>query len=205
MAAKQDLTIKQGSTFNRVLRWESPPYIYKAITGITKAAPAVVTATGHGVPDGWRVAIASVKGMTQINATNSPPKAADFLRATVKNANEIELNEVNSLDYGTHTGNTGTLIYMTPVDLAGYTARMTIRDKIGGTVLASTEIAHDPLDVITITLNNTDKTITISIPSADTTAFTWVSGVYDLEMVSGTGVVTDLIYGKVTVEKEVTT
>lgn len=203
MAAKQDLTIRQGGTFTRVLRWEAPPYIYKAITGITKAAPAVVTATSHGIPNGWRVAVVSVKGMTQINAKKSPPLDSDYTRATVIDANSIELNEVNSTDYGNYTSG-GYLQLLTPVDLAGYTGRMKIRDKIGGTVLASTDVADAPLDVITVTVNNTDKTITIQIEATDTAAFTWTKGVYDLEMVSSGGVVTDLLYGSVKVDKEVT-
>jgi len=203
MAAKQDLTIKQGSTFTRVLRWESPPYLYKAITGITRGAPAVVTATGHSIPDGWRVAVVSVKGMTQINAKKAPPIDSDYVRATVIDANSVELNEVNSTDYGNYTSG-GYLQLLTPVDLSGYTGRMKIKDKVGGTVLASTEVADTPADVITITLDNVGKTITVQIAADDTAAFTWTKGVYDLEMVSGTGVVTDLLQGKVTVELEVT-
>ena len=50
----QDLVFKKGETFSRIVRWEADTFAYKAITGITKAAPAVVTAVGHGVPDGWR-------------------------------------------------------------------------------------------------------------------------------------------------------
>ena len=34
--ADQDLTIKQGKTFSKVIRWESAPLVYKAITAITK-------------------------------------------------------------------------------------------------------------------------------------------------------------------------
>lgn len=203
MAAKQDLTIRQGGTFSRVLRWEAPPYIYKPITGITKAAPAVVTAASHGIPNGWRVAVVSVKGMTQINAKKSPPLDSDYTRATVVDTNTIELNEINSTDFGNYTSG-GYLQHLTPVDLAGYTGRMKIRDKIGGTVLASTDVADAPLDVITITINNTDKTITIQIEADDTAAFAWTKGVYDLEMVSSGGVVTDLLYGSVKVDKEVT-
>jgi hypothetical protein len=204
MAAKQDLTIKQGSTFTRVLRWESPPYIYKAITGITKAAPAVVTAASHGIPDGWRVAVVSVKGMTQINAKKAPPADADYTRATFIDSNSLELNEVNSTDYGTYTSG-GYLQLLTPVDLSGYTGRMKIKDKIGGTVLASTDVGDAPNNVITITLDNAAKTITVQIDASDTASFTWTKGVYDLEMVSSGGVVTDLLQGKVTVELEVTT
>lgn len=39
----------------------------KTITGITKAKPAVVTATGHGFSDGDLVRIVRTKGMTEVN------------------------------------------------------------------------------------------------------------------------------------------
>lgn len=204
MSAKQDLTVRQGGTFSRVLRWEAPPYIYKPITGITKGAPAVVTCVGHALPPDWRVAIVSVKGMTGINAQNNPPKASDYLRATVRDVDTLELNTVNSSDFGAYTAG-GFVMALTPVNLAGYTARMTVKNKVGGVVLASTESAHAPNNIITIVLDNTSKTITVTITAEDTAALTWKSGVYDLEFVSATGVVTPAMYGKVTVEQEITT
>lgn len=47
------------------------PYIgqAKAITGISKANPAVVTCAGHGYPDGTVVLIRDVLGMTTVNDT----------------------------------------------------------------------------------------------------------------------------------------
>ena len=39
----------------------------KTITAITKANPAVVTSTAHGLTDGTVVTISSVAGMTEIN------------------------------------------------------------------------------------------------------------------------------------------
>lgn len=203
MAATKDFVIEQGKTFQHVLRWEAPPYIYKPISGITQAAPAVVTAATHGVPNGWRVAIVSVKGMTAINAVNDPPKTSEYKRATVLTANTIELNDVNSADYKPYTSG-GYVQYLTPVDMGGFTARMQIKDKVGGVVLASTEVGDTPLDTITITIDNVAKTISLLISAADTAALTWTKGVYELEMING-GVVTALLTGKITVTKEVTT
>lgn len=56
-----------------------------------------------------------------------------------------------------------------------------------------------------IAIDATAKTITLTISAADTAAIAWTKGVYDLEMVSPTGVVTAILSGKVTVTKEVTT
>lgn len=206
MTSKQDLAIRQGETFSQVVRWEGDEISYKAISGqIALTAPATIPCTSHGVPDGWRVVIVSAKGMTDINAKNTPPKSSEYVVATVVDANTLKLNTVNPANFKAHTANTGYVQYYTPVDLAGYTARMKIKDKIGGTVLASTEAGDAPLDIITVTLNNSAKTITIGIDAADTAGLTWTKGVYDLEVVSVSGVVTALLYGSITVTKEVTT
>ena len=199
-----DFVIKQGKTFSRVLRWEAPPIIYKPITGISQSAPVSITSTAHGVPSGWRVAIVSVKGMTDINAANSPPKAKDYNKASAVDGDTIILNNVNSTDFKAYTTG-GYIQYNTPVNMDGYVARMKIKDKIGGTVLLSTEVADTPLDLLTVSIDNSTKTITMTIPASATEDITWKKGVYDLEMVSGSGVVTELISGSVTVTREVTT
>lgn len=206
MAATKDFVIEQGKTFSQVIRWEAPPVAYKLITAITQTAPARITAAAHGIPSGWRVAVVSVKGMTQINAEASPPKDKDYHVATIIDVNTVELNDVNAADFKPYVSG-GYLQYNTPVDLAGFTARIKIKDKVGGTVLASTEAGDTPLNIITATVSNTDKTITLTISATLTAALSWVKGVYDLELVSpdATPVVTALLTGKITVSKEVTT
>jgi len=198
--ATQDFTIVKGKTFSRVLRWESQPLIYKVITAITKAAPAVVTATGHGAPDGWRVAVVSVQGMREINAKvpgkGQPPVASEFHKAKVLTANTIELNDVNSLEFSVYTSG-GALLYFTPVSLAGATARLQIR-----ATETATAILLDLVSPTNIVVDDTAKTITITITATVTAAFTFLTGVYELEITIG-GVVTQLLKGTVTVQEEV--
>ena len=205
MAVSKDLTIQQGKTFALVLRWETEPVVRKAISGISfDGGSPRITAAGHGVPDGWRCTLYGVKGPKQLNAENNPPRSDDYHAATVLDADTIELNEINPYD---ERGNEwpayvsgGYLQYNTPADLAGYTARMAIKDKIGGTVLHSMTTENDG-----IALDNTKKTITLTVAATETDDFVWTRGVYDLEMVSPTGVVTALISGRVSISKEVTT
>lgn len=198
MADTKDLTVKQGKTFSLVLRWETDPVIYRAITAIQQAAPARLTVTGHGIPDGWRCAVTNVKGMTEINAEANALRDRDYHPITVIDANTVEINEINAAGFKAYTSG-GVLQCNTPVSLVGYSARMAIKGKVGGTALKS---LVSPTD---IALNTTTNTITITISATDTAAFTWKTGVYDLELVSGSGVVTALLTGKVTVSKEVTT
>jgi hypothetical protein len=104
MTTKLNLTIEQGKTFQRLLRWETTPLVYKAVSAITQAAPARVTATAHGVPPGWNVALTGVRGMTEINASQIPPKDADMHQATVIDANTLELNTVSAADFSAYAG-----------------------------------------------------------------------------------------------------
>jgi hypothetical protein len=201
MTTKLNLTIRQGETFLRTIRWESPPFIYKAITAITAAAPVAITAAGHGLATGWRVAVVSAKGMKEINARNTPPRDTDYHQVTVTGADAITINDINSADYTAYTSG-GYLQFYTPVDLTAYSARLTIRDRIGGTVLAE---LTSGLPDNRIALDNANHTITITISATDTAAFAFTKGVYDLEMVSGSGAVTTIYSGNVVVTREVTT
>lgn len=209
MASTKDLTIQQGKTFSLVIRWETEPIVYKPITDISLAFGAPrLGVPGHGCPAGWRAAVTRVKSPKQINAANNPPKASDYRAVTVIDANTAEFNDMapfddNGNEWPAYTEG-GFLQYNTPVDLTGYTARMKIKDKIGGAVLASTEAGDTPLNVLVIVIDNATKTIALTIEATATDDFAWTKGVYDLEMISATGKVTAILSGRVSVTKEVT-
>lgn len=196
--ATTDLTIRKGETFSRVLRWETTPIVYKAISAITAAAPPVITATGHGIPDGWSVAVISAGGMTEINALNWPLKRSDFHKATKLTDDTISLNDVNAAEYTAYTSG-GYVAYNTPTSLSGLTARMQIRASKN----ASTTLLELTTENSRIALDDTLKTITLTITAADTEDLTFTKGVYDLEMINGT-VVTRLLQGNIIVDGEVT-
>ena len=201
MAATKDLTIQQGRTFSLALRWESPPVVYRPITAIAQTAPARLTVPAHGVPDGWRVAITNVKGMTEINAEANKLTSRDYHQATVLDANTVEINDINAAGFKAYTSG-GYIQFDTPVDLTGFKARMAIKNRVGGTVLYTLTTENGG-----IVIDAAAKLVTLNISAADTTLMTFTTGVYDLEMVSGAtqAVVTALLSGRVTVSKEVTT
>lgn len=194
----KDLIITKGDTFSLVLRWESLPFIYTDITAINQDGPVMITAPGHTVPDGWRVAILAAKGMVEINSKNMPPRAADFHKATYVSGTQITLNDTSSSDFTPYTSG-GDLVYYTPVSLAAATGSMQIRSspKDTGAPLLS---LLSPADIV---FDNVAKTITITISATVTAAFTFSGGVYDFEVSIG-GVVTKLIRGSVIVSDEVT-
>ncbi len=84
--------------------------------------------------------------------------------------------------------------------LTGYTARMQIRPTVDSiTVLLELTVANGRISV-----NAIAGQLTLAIANADTAAVTWRSGVYDLEIVSGGGVVTRIMQGNATLSLEVT-
>jgi hypothetical protein len=190
---KLNFKVYQGSTFSEVLRWESSTKVYKTITAISKTAPVVINAVAHGIPVGWRTKVTNVVGMTAINSTDT------YNTVSAVTADTVTLNDINSLGYTAYTSG-GVLEYNLPVDLAGFTARMQIREKLTSTATIK--------DLTTgnggVVLDNTLKTITIFMSATDTAALTFSTAVYSLELVSSGGIVTQLITGNMTLVQEVT-
>ena len=194
MAAPTKLNFKiyQGSTFSEVLRWESDVKVYVPIANIVKTAPMVVTATTHGAPANWRVKISNVIGMKEANTS-------DYILATSVSANTLTFNSINATTYTAYTAGSGILEYNQPVDLTDYTARMQIREKItSSTVIKELTTANGG-----ITIDNTNKTISIYISAADTALFTFKTAVYSLELVNG-ALVLPFIFGGITLDTEIT-
>lgn len=192
--SKINFKMYQGSTFSEVIRWESSKKIYKTITDITKAAPCVITSTGHEVPDGWRIKVTNVVGMTQINDNEN------YYTATVLTSDTIELNEVNSLAYTAYASG-GVIEYNEPINLVGYEARMQLRASVSD----STVIAEFTTDNGGIIIDTAAYTITIIDSAVSTATYTFSNAVYSLELVSTSdGVVTPLATGTITLVKEVT-
>lgn len=193
-----DLTIQKGKTLSLVLRLESDPLVYKAITAITKAGPVAITATSHGLTDGWRAAVSSVGGMRQINSKHFPPQDTDYHKITKTDANIVTFNDTDSTNYTTYTSG-GSLVYPTALSLASCSARMQIRTTAASTTTLASLVS--PTDIV---LDDTTKTITVTITAAVTAAYTFTAGQYDLEFVNAASAVSLLMSGNVTVEAEVT-
>ena len=86
------------------------------------------------------------------------------------------------------------------INLTGYTARLQVRSTL--------ESASTVVELTTangrIVLGGAAGTITLTISATDTAALTAGRGVYDLELVSGSGIVTRLLQGVATISRNVT-
>ena len=199
MAIIYPLDLVRGKTFSLPIRWqEKEIFVAKAISGISTATGFPrLTVPSHGVPQGWNIAVFGVAAPKQVNAKNNPPRDADYTKATVVDANTIELNLVipvddNGRDWAAYTSG-GFVIYRQPRPLSGATARVKIKDRVGGTVLLSTEIDDAPNNLISATVDDTNKSITVEISASVTQALSWGKGVWEVEVESSAGKVDSLI------------
>ena len=85
-----------------------------------------------------------------------------------------------------------------PIDLTDYSAKLQIRAS-----KEATAIIHEADDSDGLVLGGEAGTILFTIPTADTTDFTFDNAVYDLELTLN-GETTRLIEGRVFLSKEVT-
>ena len=89
-----------------------------------------------------------------------------------------------------------------PVDPTGYTAHMQVRAVVGapGPPLVDLSTGNGG-----ITIDTVAKRFVIGIPAADTAAYTWTHGVYDLLITAPDGTVDRLLRGPAEVSAGVTT
>lgn len=191
-----DLCIAQGKTFQKVLRWGREPYQYRLVEGVIRDGALRLKSTGHGIPDGWMVALNGLRGMPELNAIHQPPSRGDLYKATLIDADTIELNEVSGSRYSAWRGG-GDIQFLSPVDVSGMSARMDIRSQRGDLLLRA-----EPGDG-RLTVDPALHGVVMRLPPADTSAFEWASGVYEIEISDGTDVFM-LAFGEITVKKEVT-
>lgn len=87
-----------------------------------------------------------------------------------------------------------------PIDITGYTARMQIREELESTGFI--------IELTTgngrISLGGANGEIDLLISDTDTALLTIECGVYDLELISGAGIVTRIVEGSYKLSLEVT-
>ena len=175
-----------GTTVSFTYRWGANPFIYLDVS-ISRLTPLRLTATGHGIPDGWSVAIAEFDGISSLQAESWPPGGCDFRPIRAVDANTIEFNTIDAARLsGAAVGDAGVIAYETPVDLSGYTGVMTI-DGVASPISA--------------VLDNTAKTITVTVPVSTTETFSvGTSMSFSLKMTATVGgAVTQLDFGTIEV------
>lgn len=177
-------TIRKGSTHKIIIRWEQDAVRYVPITGVTSAAPAVITATGHELPDGWRCSVSGIKGGgSALNAKHAPPKLRDYMKGKVLSANTVEVNAVNGAGWAAYVSG-GILQFNLPVDLTGATAKLHVRESTDLSAVLLLELT----DTAGITIDPEGKT-EIVFSDEQTAAFEVDSAYFDMELTLADGTV----------------
>ena len=159
--------ITRGSTYNDTMQWGTSEYRLLPCT-LNATAPVTIDCVGHGLVEDWPV---SIENHPRIDESETYP-------VHVIDADHLELTGVNGVKFA--PTRSVVLRAAVPTDMSGYTARMHIRDKVGGTLLLELTTENGG-----ITLDNAAKKIHRTISAEDTAALTVKKAVYDLEMVSG--------------------
>ena len=94
----------------------------------------------------------------------------------------------------------------TAIDLSGFTARMKIKDEVGGTLIKSlTSSSGGGLTIGGASGPTTNGEIDILISASDTASFSApLDAVYDLEIQNNSGIVDRVLQGKFIINPEVT-
>lgn len=191
----QDFEIKQGETLSLPFFWYDGDPVVVAISAVALGYPPVLTATAHGLPGNKTPAqIVSVGGATDLNTDDG-----ETVYAFALTSNTFSLPDINAAGMPSYTSG-GFLVYRAPKNLTGYTARLQIRPAVNSaTVLFEMTSANGD-----IVLGGTEGSATLTLTATQTSALTFSSGVYQLELVSAGAVVKRLAGGVVTLSKEVT-
>jgi hypothetical protein len=195
MTAKHiDITIEQGTTFNKKINWYGGGLMIREIEGVTTGCPTDVNISAHGLPSIGKtpVIIDDVRGARNLN-TKGKEVLATYLDA---DNFSVPINTQKQV----YVTDTGCVHYILPKALTSWTARMDVRDCLDDTVtLVSLKSADGD-----IVINTVNAEIEIIIDAAVTAALDFDAGVYDLELEDASGNVTRLIEGNVAFTKEVT-
>ena len=184
-----ELQIIKGSTYRDVVRWGSSECVFLPAT-IVPGAPVRLNVASHNIPDDWCLVYIE-------NSPNFNERTAQTVK--VIDADTLEIPCLNGTKF---KGGACLLRVLTPVELTGYQARMQIRDRVGGTILAelsSLAQVGEPRIII----DDIGKSITREIPASVTEAFEFKRGVFDLEMMIGDEVI-KIDSGTVSTQEEVT-
>lgn len=190
-----DLTIPQGATWVEPIQWMQERKAFKPITAVPQLVPARLTCVGHGMPDGWLFYVSGANGMEQLN--NVTDIDNPYVHGIV-DVDTVEVINLNASEFASYAGG-GYVEYNLPYDLSLYNAAsLIIRDSQGGTTV---------LDTLTlgagITFDNTLKQIIPARTAAQSAAYTWTEGWYDLDVtLTSSGAPYRVCNGRIALQKK---
>lgn len=129
----------------------------KVITGISKANPAVVTSTGHGLSEGAVGLIENLNGMTELNDNL-------YVVDDILTANTFELAGVDSTGYTTFSDGSPPTATFSPVEFTDFCELTGVNQQDG---------TADEIEVTTICSNAKEFEVGLSDSGSLTLDFNW--------------------------------
>jgi hypothetical protein len=170
--------LPRGMPWHKHLRITHPDWQYRAIAQVHATAPLTLSVPGHDLPCySWPVWI---EGSTS-SQLNTDHQRQRFRMARVIDADTLELNDVNGVSIRAAGGQ---LVYQSPMDFAGCTARMIFHGP-DGPLLTLTDSAGLALSLGSIDINLTGGQVTdleqarrheLIVTHADGTDIRWLCG-----------------------------
>lgn len=197
-----NLTIVKGKTFEFAFLYGEDVFAYRSISAMPSAAPVRFTVAAHGIPDGWPVHVCDVKTPAEVNtlaaddlrraAEGQEPLPDPRLFARVIDADTIEFNSLVALGWKAYSSG-GVLVFNQPADLTGWSARATVRDRVGGTVLLdfSSNPAAGAAGQVVVDVARSQ--FVLSLDAAEAAQIAWTCGVWEMEATDPGGKVYSLV------------
>lgn len=158
---------------------QSGQYRYAAISAATQAAPCVLTAASHGVPEGWVYTVEGARGMTALNRP-------EYSLAKVLDPDRLEINDLNTTNAPPYSGG-GVIRYEVPMDLSDVVAaRAQLRAGVG-VAAALLTLTLEPGEGLSLDVQR--SAVELEVSEAQATALAVESGVWDLELLTAAGAV----------------
>ena len=204
-AVQQDLEITQGKTFEAAFGWAQGKFVWKAITGVSQAAPLQLTAVGHDLKDGWPYWISDLKEQACLNNVRNgcegePDELGEPYLAEVVDADTLAINHLNGARFKAYVSG-GAIRYYAREDITGYTAQMQVRRSPGaGEILfEASSTGANPMIVV----DSDSATFHLTIPADAFDDSVIASGVYEIEITAPDGRRYQLARGEIRIMRDV--
>lgn len=203
-AVQQDLEVTQGKTFEAAFGWAQGKFVWKAISGVSQAAPLQLTAVGHGLKDGWPYWISDLKEPACLNNVRNgcegePDELGEPYLAEVVDADTLAINHLNGARFKAYASG-GAIRYYAREDITDYTALLQVRRSEQDDTVLFEASSEGLAPMIAVDEDGATFYLTIPADAFDEAAFT--GGVYEIEIASPDGKRYQLAYGAFTISRD---
>jgi hypothetical protein len=188
------LYVEQGCNFDHTFQWLNQGLFMAPIELIQVGYPTIITVTGHGLNtvSPHPVILSGIEGIELLNSEDTAMPIATYIDA---DHFSVPISSVSKI----WIPGTGELTYHKPVDLTNYTARCVIRKNwYSSTIIDELSTSNGQ-----ITLGASDGSIQLTIPKADTAAYSFRHAWYDVDLTAPGGYEQRVFKGPITLEREV--